>query len=245
MLPVAPLGEQVLQCRQQLLELALELPGRVDHDHAAAIQAQRRVVGVQKQFGNDDLGKPALAQPSVERLHLLAQLDRVPDRIHAGRPASVRIGEGFFDDAEFVVLRLEGRIDEDQSAAFLRRQQGIHGPVAVAFVHGEARIAPKQRLQGRALLRMQFAEDAAIGFAHEQAGEQRRAGVVDQFVVARIKRADQVDVDMHQGRHPARRKQLLDAIGGFTGAHGLRADQRVAASAGVSIHEAERGLLGL
>ena len=79
--------------RQQDGQLAFQGPGRVDQDQTAAVEAGRIGKRGDEKFGAQYFRDAEPAQGLGQRVGFGAALDRVPERIDAGRPFAVRCGK--------------------------------------------------------------------------------------------------------------------------------------------------------
>ena len=94
----------------------VEFPRRIDDGETASGQAQRRIVGVQQQFGDKRIGVAGVrCEPAVERNDRFAALDRIPHGVDRVRPAREGDCERVLDRLELGSLRLERRVDEDEA----------------------------------------------------------------------------------------------------------------------------------
>src|SRR3546814_15456528 len=79
------------QPRQQLTQLILQPPRRVDDSQARTAQAAGIVGGVAEQFGTQQLGRPAARPVLIEALALAPALDRIPNHTHCMTPRARRL----------------------------------------------------------------------------------------------------------------------------------------------------------
>ena len=169
--------------------------------------------------------------------------ERIPDAVHAGRPAFVRN----FERGEHLVeleLGFVRRVDEHEAAAFARRQVRLESRVAVAVDHRDEPLAADRRPQCVRFLRQLLDQDEPVGRAPHPRHDDRRAGVCrDRTVILAGGLAHQPDVrgDLRRQRCGWQFEQPADAGLVLAAALRLCLAQVVDAAAGVRVEEQERG----
>src|SRR3569833_2434636 len=106
--------------------------------------------------------------------------DRVPDHHRACRETRMNVLDLLQDSLEFRAL-LEGRVDEDEAAAYLGRQHGFERAIAVHFEGLDALVAAEEGAEARVILGVEFAKSQAILRSYKQRGDHWRAGVEFRF----------------------------------------------------------------
>src|SRR5258707_13751084 len=92
--------------------------------------------------------------------------DRTPRDVGPARPFAQAAFEWPLDATRFI-RRLEGRVDQDDSATLLGRQISVERDIAIRGHDTEPPIAPERGDQRLAFLRIRFAERDAILRTHE------------------------------------------------------------------------------
>ena len=141
----ALIAEQAGQRGQARCDHRIELEGRMEQQHAAAVEAQRRVVRADQQFDAEQAARREARGLAEEGRQAAPALDRVPDRGAAGRPTFERLLDRRQHARVLGLLGLVGGIDQHQPAFLGGRQQGAQQGVAVALVDHGATLAGQRR----------------------------------------------------------------------------------------------------
>ena len=103
-------------------------------------------------------------------------LQGIPDGIDAAGPALQRLGKSFGDGVDLVGA-LEGRVDQDEAALFLRRHVGAERQPAVEGDRLGLDVAGKERLQRRGIGGMQFIGGEPVLRPQQAPRDERRTGI--------------------------------------------------------------------
>ena len=192
-------------------------------------------------------GLKAASSPANARRRLV--LDRIPERVAAGREAPHALAQGAQQALE-LVGRLEGRIDQHQAAALDRRQQRLQHLVAVGLAHLDCAVAGELALERQRFRRVQFAGDEAIARPQRHANQPRRARIAPDAAPGGSELAvvgrDRRQIARHGGRHAGARRadQAGDAGLRLAGAPRQAAAQIIAAGAGMGVEHEQLLVLG-
>ena len=148
------------------------------------------------------------------------------------------------DGAGFV-WRFERRVDQDDSAALLRRQISVERDIAVRADDAESSIAPKRGDQRLAFVRIRFAERDAILHAHEGLRDRWRTGIAERPALGAV-RADGFKIgaqELGDRRGRVGRQNSPDPLAPFRRTLRFLARQIEAARAGMGVDKAEGALL--
>src|SRR6202044_1044058 len=104
--------------------------------------------------------------------------DGTPGDVNSLGPFVQRAFEPPLDGAGFV-RRLVGWVDQDDSAALLRRQISVERDIAVRADNAQSPIAPKRGDQRLAFVRIRFAERDAVLRAHEGLRDRWRTRIAE------------------------------------------------------------------
>src|SRR5581483_3834824 len=219
----------------------IEAERRIDHEHATSAHLPFGVrVGVELDAQQRPL-ELALAAPDELRRRVTV-LHRIPRDIDAVVESPDRARQEIADGVELVAT-LERRIDQHEPALLRQRQQRV-GLVAVARMHGDARVASEALLERRRHLRHFLAQREAIRVARELLRNQWRAGIVAELAVG-IERADQAQVVADRRILVAQIPKPGDAALELRGARSFVARKIVDAGAGVGLQVEPRRFLAI
>ncbi len=166
---------------------------------------------------------------------------KTPPAVLAEIQAVVQAGSHSLQLSRF----LERRIDQDQSATFLWRQECADRVPGVDVEHLCAPVAAQGLAKERHIVGMKLAGDQAVVGAHQGEGQRRTSGIEHQMAI-RICRADSVEIRGEERGHRVgqrfrvRSQQPADAASPFAGALGLGAVQAIGADARVRVDHAQR-----
>ncbi len=177
-----------------------------------------------------------------------ALLDRVPQREHALRPAREALADCRQGDREFIQLGFERRVDQHQPARELhaidaRGQQGLDSRVAIALVHGHARIGVEIVLERGGFIRQQLAGGDAVVVAQRVGEQPWRAGVgMRAMLLATGAHGGEVALDRGHARRFG--QQPGDAVRRLVGALRRIAVEVVQPAPGMGVQRKAGGWLG-
>ncbi len=221
---------------QGLFQGAVEPPGRIDQDQAAAIEPERLVGQHPQLYRQHPRYAQALqAAPEIVRRGLV--LDRVPEGVDAGGPACVGLGERL-EDTLPLVPALVGGVDVHQAAPLAGRQPGPQCLVAVAALDPDLPVALELAGDDAGLAGVQFAKHHAVLMPEKGPDDAGRAGVPEQLA-AGVGGAHGPQVGFQGLGNVTRSPQALDAGLVLAVLAGPVRVQPVAAGAGMGVDEDE------
>ena len=135
---------------------------------------------------------PLFASADAQAIDGEEVLDRIPQGVDAGRPAAVGVAEGGGETVE-LAARLVGRVDEDEAAPLLRRDEGAERQPAVEGDDAHLVVPGKHGGKGGGVLRMKLDGGQPVLRAQEMAGDPRRARIAGERAVG-VGGADGVEV---------------------------------------------------
>jgi hypothetical protein len=174
--PVAAAGEPLGERRQDGLGLGGKRPGRVRDEEPAAVEAVRRRGLVDHELEAQRLAGRGAGDDRGRAVDIALILDRIPAGEDAGRPFVERLCHLAGEALELARL-LVGRIDEDEPAPLLCRDEGVQRRPAVEMEHLDLRVAPEAPRQDRPVLGVELDEHRPVLRPHQLAHDQRRARI--------------------------------------------------------------------